>query len=79
MDNAAVSPGDNGQVSVNKSTDELQRSTFTMDLISRGGFHVHNSAECHATGGNFGFVSVKDAGGVAVVLPLFDEERSAAW
>lgn len=44
MDNAAVAPGDNGQVSVNKSSDELQRSTVTMSFIFRGGFHVHSSA-----------------------------------
>ncbi|TWW58320.1 BMP/retinoic acid-inducible neural-specific protein 3 DBCCR1-like protein 1 [Takifugu flavidus] len=59
---------------------EKNRQGFsTRYKIYRGGFHVHNSGECHATGGNFGFVSVNDAGGVAVVLPLFDEERSAAW
>lgn len=40
MDNAPVSPGDNGQVSVSKSTDEL------LNLIFGGSINVHGSTEC---------------------------------
>lgn len=40
MDNAPVSPGDNGQVPVNKSTDELLNSVFG------GSVNVHDSTEC---------------------------------